>query len=162
MCCYNITFCSQVTEPQPSISATERKFSYRTTFRDDGSDRDDIPETAGDITTVITRSSMLSNLVKGLLCLECGAASLIIRVADHRLGLVAAMETVCTECDTVLNSTLTSDRIDGSSSGNMPFVVVRQTVAASMDMGVGHAGLIKIMSISRYEASDTNLLHKAH
>ena len=103
-----------------------------------------MPETAGDITTVITRSSMLSTLIKGLRCLECGAASLIIRVADHRLGLVAAMETVCTECDTVLNSTLTSDRIDGSSSGNVPFVVVRQAVAASMDMGVGHAGLIKL------------------
>ena len=76
--------------------------------------------------------------------MECGAASLAIRVADHRLGLVAAMETVYTECDTVLNSTLTSNRIDGSSSGNVPFVVVRQAVAASMDMGVGHAGLIKL------------------
>ncbi|KAK2190014.1 hypothetical protein NP493_89g04065 [Ridgeia piscesae] len=74
-------------------------------------DRDDSTETAGDITTVITRSSVLSTLVKGLRCLECGAASLVIRVADHRLGLVAAMETVCTECDSVLNSTLTSDRM---------------------------------------------------
>ncbi|KAK2192358.1 hypothetical protein NP493_32g00010 [Ridgeia piscesae] len=91
---------------------------------------------SGDTTTVITRSSVLSTLVKGLRCLECGAASLVIRVADHRLGLVAAMETACTECDTVLNSTLTSDRIDGSSSGNVPFVVVRQTVAASIDMGL--------------------------
>lgn len=87
---------------------------------------------------------MLSTLVKGLLCLECGAASLVIRVTDHRLGLVAAMETVCTECDTVLNSTLTSDRIEGSTAGNVPFSVVRQAVAASMDMGVGHAGLVKL------------------
>ena len=115
-----------------------------TTFRDDGRDRDDAPKTAGYITTVITRSSMLSTLVKDLRCLECGAASLVIRVADHRLGLVAAMKIVCTECDTVLNSTLTSDRIDGSSSGNVHFVVVRQAVSASMDMGVGHAGLIKL------------------
>ena len=76
--------------------------------------------------------------------MECGAASLAIRVADHRLGLVAAMETVCTECDTVLNSTLTSNRIDGSSSGNVPFVVVRHAVAASINFGVGHAGLIKL------------------
>ena len=42
------------------------------------------PETAGDITSVITRSSVLSTLVKGLRCLKCGAASLVIRVADHR------------------------------------------------------------------------------
>ena len=76
--------------------------------------------------------------------MECGAASLVIRVADHRLGLVVAMAPVCTECDTVLNSTLTSDHIDGSSSENVPFVIVRQAVAASMDMGVGHAGLVKL------------------
>ncbi|KAK2170936.1 hypothetical protein NP493_1126g00028 [Ridgeia piscesae] len=99
--------CSQVIEPQPSISATVRKFSYRATVRDDGSDRDNAPETAGDITTVISRPSVLSTLVKGLRWLECGAAALVIRVADHRLAHVAAMETVCTECDTVLNSTLT-------------------------------------------------------
>ena len=54
------------------------------------------------------------------------------------------METVCTECDTVLNSTLTSDRTDGSYSGNVLFVIVRQALAASMDMGVGHAGLVKL------------------
>ena len=87
---------------------------------------------------------MLSALVKGLLCLECGAASLVIRVVDHRLGLVAAMETCCTECGAVLNSTLTSDRIDRSTAGNAPFIVLRQAVAASMDMGVGHAGLVKL------------------
>ena len=77
-------------------------------------------------------------------CLECGVGSLIVCIADHRLGLVAAMETVCTECDAVLNSTLTSDRIEGSTAGNVPFFVVRQAVAASMDMGVGHAGLVKL------------------
>ena len=74
----------------------------------------------------------------------CGAASLVIRVIDNRLGLVAAMEAVCTECDTVLNSTLVSDRIDGSSSRNVPFVAVRQAVVASVYMGVGHAGLVKL------------------
>ena len=69
------------------------------------------------------------------------------------------METVYIECDTVLNSTMTSDRIDGSSSGNVPFVVVRQAVAASVAMDVGHAGLIKL-SIYKHKASDTHLIHK--
>ena len=141
---YNTNICFQVTSLQPATSVTERKFSYRATFRDEGSDTEDVQDTVSDMTTVITRSSMLSKLVKGLHCLECGAASLIVRVADHRLGLVAAMETVCTECDAVLNSTLTSDCIEGSTAGNVPFFVVRQAVAASMDMGVGHAGLVKL------------------
>ena len=44
----------------------------------------------------------------------------------------------------MLNSTLTSDRIEGSTAGNVPFFVVRQAVAASIDMGVGHAGLVKL------------------
>ena len=141
---YNTKLCFQVTSSQPSTFASERKFSYRATYRDEGSDTEDAEDAVSDITIVITRSSMLSNLVKGLHCLECGAASLIVRVADHRLGLVAAMETVCTECDVVLKSTLKSDRIEGSTVGNVPFFVVRQAVAASMDMGVGHAGLVKL------------------
>ena len=44
----------------------------------------------------------------------------------------------------MLNSTLSSDRLDNSTAGNVPFVVSRQVVAATMDMGVGHAGLVKL------------------
>ena len=50
----------------------------------------------------------------------------------------------CTTCGVVLNSTLSSDRTDKERAGNVPFVVVRQAVAATMDMGVGHAGLVKL------------------
>ena len=49
--------------------ATERKFSYRAIFRDEGSDTEVAQDTVSDITAIITRSSMLSNLVKGLRCL---------------------------------------------------------------------------------------------
>ena len=118
---YDTKLCFQVTCSQPSTSATERKFSYRATYRDEGSDTEDAEDAVSDMTTVNTRSSMLSNLVKGLHCLECGAASLIVHVADHRLGLVAAMETVCTECDTLFNSTLMSDRIEGPTVGYVVF-----------------------------------------
>ena len=118
---YNTKLCFQVTSSQQSTSATERKFSYRATFREEGSNTEDTQDTVSDMTTVITRSSMLSNLVKGLHCLECGAASLIVHVADHRLGLVAAMETVCTVCDSLFNSTLTSDRIEGPTVGYVVF-----------------------------------------
>ena len=68
----------------------------------------------------------------------------MIRVIDRRLGLVAAMETFCTGCNTVVNSTLSSDRIEGSTSGNMPFFTVRQAIVGSIDMGVGHSGLVKL------------------
>ena len=44
----------------------------------------------------------------------------------------------------MLNSTLSSDRLDEATAGNAPFTVVRQAVAATMDMGVGHAGLVKL------------------
>ena len=44
----------------------------------------------------------------------------------------------------MLNSTLSSDRLDNSTAGNVPFVMSRQVVAATMDMGVGHAGLVKL------------------
>ena len=86
----------------------------------------------------------MSALVKGLACLECMSPSLKIRAVSHRLGVVSAYETWCTECDAVINSTLSSDRLDRATAGNAPFVVVRQAVAATMDMGVGHAGLMKL------------------
>ena len=138
--CPNILF-FQVsdTAPPPSPSATERKFGYRSAF--DDMDANETVE-QGIITT--QRCSMLLALVKGLLCLQCGPASLVIHTVDHQLGLVCAMETCCTECGAMINKTLSSDRLDGSTSGNVPFVVVQLAVAASMDMGVGHAGLVRL------------------
>ena len=50
----------------------------------------------------------------GRACCVWSVEQLVIRVVDHRLDLVAAIETCCTECGAVLNSTLTSDRIEGS------------------------------------------------
>ena len=80
--------------------------------------------------------------MKGLLCLQCGVASLAIRAVNRQLGLVCGLETFCTSCQAVLNETLSSDELDGP--GNKPHVVTRQVVAASMDMGVGHAGVVKL------------------
>ena len=96
------------------------------------------------MTTVIARSVMLSALVKGLLCLQCGVASLAIRTIDCKLGLVCRLETFCTSCGEVLNSTLSSDQLDGAETGKQPHHVTRQVVAATMDMGVGHAGVVKL------------------
>ena len=77
----------------------------------------------------------------------------MIRTVDHQVGLVCAMETCCTECGAVINITLSSDRLDDSTSGNIPFVVVQQAVAASMEMGVGHAGLVRLCRFLRHETS---------
>ena len=61
--------------------------------------------------------------------------------------MVCGLETYCTSCDTVLNLTLSSDRIGETQASNSLFVVVRSVVSATMDMGVGYAGLEKF---SRY------------
>ena len=76
-------------------------------------------------------------------CTLCGCSSLIIRSVDCNLGLVCQLHTYCTSCDAVLKSTYSSERIDGDTSGNVPFVVTRSLVYANMDMGVGHGGLVK-------------------
>ena len=47
-------------------------------------------------------------------------------------------------CRDVLNSMLSSYHTDKERAGNVPFVVVRQAVAVTKDMGVGHAGLVKL------------------
>ena len=92
--CPNIKFFEvSDTAPPPSPSATERKFGYRSAF--DDMDANETVE-QGIITT--QRCSMLLALVKGLLRLQCGPASLVIHTVDHQLGLVCAMKTCCTEC----------------------------------------------------------------
>ena len=139
---------STIDEPQPSTSATERKFAMMAggaagETDDDSSEAEaEVRAGAGPVSTSITRSVMLSALVKGLLCLQCGMASLAVRAVNRKMGLVSVLETFCTACHAVLNATLTSDELDGP--GNQPHVVTRQVVAASMDMGVGHAGVVKL------------------
>ena len=131
--------------PRPSTSATERKFRLMSVGAVSDSDSDsDEGRAGGAVATVIARSVMLSALVKGLLCLQCGVASLAIRTIDCKLGLVCRLETFCTSCGEVLNSTLSSDQLDGAETGKQPHHVTRQVVAATMDMGVGHAGVVKL------------------
>ena len=96
------------------------------------------------IETAFVRCCMMSALVINLACTECSEPTLKIRAIDRRLGLGCLLETYCTTCGVVLNSTLSSDRVDDEKAGNVPFVVVHQAVAATMDMGVGHAGLVKL------------------
>ena len=155
---------SELEPPQPSTSATttptsatKRKFGYRQGLplreRISAAERRRHP-----IETSFVRCSMLSALVKGLACRECSEPTLKIRAIDRRLGLVCLFETYCTTCGAVLNSTLSSDRIDEEKAGNVPFVVVRQAVAATMDMGLGHAGLVKLCRFMDMEP----LQHKSY
>ena len=98
------------------ISVTKRKFDFISPFEFgveyDGSER------SGAIETCIKLCDMLSALVKGLACLQCMSPSLNVLATSHRLGVVCTYETWCTECNAVLYSTLSSDRLDGSTAGN--------------------------------------------
>ena len=124
-------------------SATERKFAYRDQLGETGNTNipplADVPPAA----TVIVRSSVLPSLVKDLPCPLCTACSLTIRVANCNLGIVSMLETYCTTCEQVVNSTHSSDRVGASQSTKVPFTVTRSAVLATMDMGVGNAGLMK-------------------
>ena len=105
-----------------------------------------LPDEGGDdvLSTLLVRCCVLPALVKDLACTLCGGCFLTIRVTDSRLGMVSTLETYCTACDEVLNSTYSSDRISGCKASNEPFVMTRSVVTATMDMGVGHGGLTKL------------------
>ena len=121
----------------PPVSATERKFSYREVEADDAVAAPDV------IAAAIVRTTVLSALVENLACTLCGSRTLIIRATDENLGMICKLQTFCTTCEEVINSTLSSDRIGGSRSSRVPFVVTRSAVSAAMDAGVGYAGLDK-------------------
>ena len=86
---------------------------------------------------------VLSALVENLACTLCGSRTLIIRASDQNLGMICKLQTFCKTCEEVINSTHSSDRVGGSRSLKVPFVVTRSAVSAAMDAGVGYAGLDK-------------------
>ena len=92
------------------------------------------------LSTIIMWCSLLSELVKGLLCTACSSSTLAVQA----LRVVCAFETHCTCCGEVLNKTYWSDRLGGVKSSVAPFVVVQFVVSAMMDMDVGHNGFIKL------------------
>ena len=60
--------------------------------------------------TVILRWKVMSALVEGLGCTLCGCSTLIIRPVNCNLGLDCLLQTYCTSCNSVLQSTYSSDR----------------------------------------------------
>ena len=133
--------------PAGPSTATGKKFRLMSVGRESASASDSSGDDSDDeeaAETVIVRTAMMSSLVAGLLCLQCGLASLVVRAVDCKLGLVCKLETFCTSCGEVLRSTLSSNQLDGAASGVQPHHVTRQVVAASLDMGVGHAGINKL------------------
>ena len=113
-------------DDEPEESATENNDSVR-----------DI------LSTVIVRVSKLTELVKMLLCPSCQCATLAVRAINCTLGLVCKLETYCVTCDEVISSKHSSDRIGGT-AGNLPFVVTRSVVSASMDRVFGYSGIVKL------------------
>ena len=99
------------------LYATERKFGYAnlldemgvSQFPDEGEG-----DTGTDMSTVLVHCAMLPLLVASLPCTSCQRRTLSIRAVDRTLGMVCGLETFCTSCDKVVNSTLSSDRIGGA------------------------------------------------
>ena len=135
-------------DPSRRLSVTERKFGYADLLEEIGVPRflvEDETDADGDLSTVLVRCAVLPSLVANLLCTLCRKHTLALHPScrPHRtLGMVCGLETFCTSCDKVINATLSSDCIDGTQATNVPFVVVRSAVSATMDMGVGYSGLV--------------------
>ena len=129
-------------------SATQRRFDLKHLLRETGIPDDeaeaDPHDTGNDsISTVIARVNKLSDLVAGLSCPSCRSNTLAVRTVNCALGLVCQLQTYYTSCDDITNTTHSSDRIGGT-AGHLPFVVTRAVVSASLDMGVGHGGIVNL------------------
>ena len=116
--------------------ATPRKFHLKCLLRETGTPDDeaeaDLDDTGSDtISTVITSGNKLSELVAGLLCPSC------------RSNILCQLQMYCTSCEDSINSTHSSDQIGGN-AGQLPFVVTHAVVSASLDMGVGHSGIVEL------------------
>ena len=121
------------------MSATERKFGYVKVLNEMGISHFPTEDDTDETSTLLIRTAMLPALVESMPCKSCRQCSVTIRVVNCELGMVCCLECVCTSCGEVNGSTKTSETIANSKS----HVVVRSAVSATMDMGVGHAGLMK-------------------
>ena len=79
-----------------------------------------------ELSTIIIRCSLLTKLVENRLCTLYGSSTLAVRVVNCTLGVVYALETHCTSCGPGFEQ--------GMKASNVPFVMVRLLVSASMDM----------------------------
>ncbi|KAK2169478.1 hypothetical protein NP493_1187g00000 [Ridgeia piscesae] len=97
-------------------SATKKTFGYaqRELHCDDEAVDDQL-------STIIMRCSLISELVKGLACTACQSSTLAV---DCALCVVCTLETHCTSCGEILKKTYSSNRIGGLKSSSAPFVVV--------------------------------------
>ena len=135
-------------DPSRRLSVTERKFGYADLLEEIGVPRflvEDETDADGDLSTVLVRCAVLPSLVANLLCTLCRKHTLSTPAVDRTAPsawCTCGLETFCTSCDKVINATLSSDCIDGTQATNVPFVVVRSAVSATMDMGVGYSGLV--------------------
>ena len=134
----------------PSTSTTQTSATQKNTYRqllseaaassDDGDDKSG--GARDNVSAVIVRCNTLCHLVKMQQCPSCGCHTLEVRGVNCNLGIVCRLETFCTSCDNVISRTLSSHRLDRETSGNVPFVVTRSVVSASVD--VGHSGIARL------------------
>jgi len=73
----------------------------------------------------------------------CRYKTLAVHAVNCAVGLACQLETYCISRDDIINSTHSSNRIGGTAC-HLPFVVTRALVSASLDMGVGHSGIVKL------------------
>ena len=93
-------------------------------------------------TVMMVERRQLCELVQLVACASCHAVAMAVRFVNRNLGLVCGMEMFCTSCGHISGSALTSGRVSGAA--NAQFSVIRQTVSAFMDMGVGRSGVDKL------------------
>ena len=134
---------SDICEVYCRFDTFEKKFAYREQMGEMGKTNIPSPADIPPAATVIVRSSVLLLLVKDLPCPLCRTCSLTIRVANCNLGMVSMLETYCTACEEVVNSNHLSDRVGAPHCTKVPITVTRSAMWATMDIGVGNAGLVK-------------------
>ena len=157
---YNKRF---LTLQMPSTSTTQTSATQKNTYRqllseaaassDDGDDKSG--GARDNVSAIIVRCNTLCHLVKMQQCPYCVCHALEVRGVICNLGMVCRQGTFCTSCDNVISSTLSSDRLDSETSGNVPFVVTRSVVSASIDVGVGHNGIASYADTSTWTRCTT-------
>jgi hypothetical protein len=118
---------------------------------DDSDNKEEGSYATGELSEIFVpfQLSMLSYLVRGLCCQDCGQAELYVMTEEESKpqGLAMKFKTSCGVCGAVCGETYSSTRVpmDNDKRKKNAFDVNRRAVVASIDVGIGHGGLRRML-----------------
>lgn len=95
---------------------------------------------------LLVHATCWKELMKNLLCEECGHKSLVVQIREQK-GFCAKLVIKCEECGCVMGESYTSPRTTGTTEKTAPFEVNKRMVDDMNSLGLGFAAMERLCTL---------------